>query len=422
MLKTTLRFAVAAAVLAAAAPALADSTPAMEAYYAGAAALSQAVLEPSPAQAQADWAKAEARLREAVALKPDYAEAFDKLGQALYNQGKVFDAVTALKHAVLIDPRFTEAWYDLGYAYEGLDTDRKLIAERHYILGIGTKQRMGWTFTYDDKTRKKLGKTELADAMNAYKEAMKVNPINDEKSLANAHFRLGVLQRDEAVKASEAAEAAGQPAEPDKVNLKEAMLNLEEANRLETDFPEARNELGRLYDIIGRYPEAIDQYDKAIQGHALFAEAFSNRGVAWWKAGNWDKALEDTRKAVELDANFAGGHYNFAEVVFARVQELRQDGNAGQRSVIHQEAQKAVDEYRIATELDPEFTAAWYGLAKAYRGYFDFANAEKTYQAILDKDKRQKRAKALLKELVKEEKAFTSHIPKQYRDDAKQGQ
>jgi tetratricopeptide (TPR) repeat protein len=233
---------------------------------------------------------------------------------------------------------------------------------------------------------------------------------------------LGVLLRDDAMAAVEAAEAAGLKADPDKANLKEAMEHLEEANRLNTDFPEARNELGRLYDIIGRYPEAIAQYDKAIQGHSQYAEAYSNRGVAWWKAGNWDRALEDTRKATEIDPQFAGGHYNFAEVVFARVQELRQDGTAGLRSVIHQEAQKAVDEYRIATELDPDLMPAWYGLAKAYHGYFDFDNAAKTYQAILDKDKRQKRAKALLKEVVKEQKAFTSHIPKQYRDDAQPAQ
>ncbi len=40
---------------------------------------------------------------------------------------------------------------------------------------------------------------------------------------------------------------------------------------------------------------------------------------------------------------------------------------------------KAVDEYRLATELDPSFMDAWYGLAKAYHGYFDYGNAAKTY-------------------------------------------
>jgi len=350
-----------------------------------------------------DWASAEAHFREAVRLKPDYADAWDKLGQALFNQEKVFDAVTALKHAVLIDPRMTEAWYDLGFSLENLDGEKQIKA--------------------DDKTRKKLGRSEVADAIAAYRKALDVSPVNDVPSLAKAQFRLGVLLRDEALKAADAAQAAAvSPAAavmPDQANLKEAMGHLEEAVRLVPDYPEARNELGRVYDLIGRYNAAIDQYSLAIRGQKDYAEAYSNRGVAWWKSGNWDKALEYCRKATEINPDFAGGHYNLAEVVFARVEELRLKGSDGDRSVIHPEAQKAVDEYLIATRQDPDLMAAWYGLAKAYHGYFDFANAEKTYAKIVEMDKRQKRAKALLKDVQKEEKAFVSHIPKQYRDDQK---
>ena len=403
MLKPLHRAIAAAAMLVLASAGWADDTDARQAYGAGNTDLQTAVKRPSRAQRLSDWASAEAHFREAVRLKPDYADAWDKLGQALFNQEKVFDAVTALKHAVLIDPRMTEAWYDLGFSLENLDGEKQIKA--------------------DDKTRKKLGRSEVADAIAAYRKALDVSPVNDVPSLAKAQFRLGVLLRDEALKAADAAQAAAvSPAAavmPDQANLKEAMGHLEEAVRLVPDYPEARNELGRVYDLIGRYNAAIDQYSLAIRGQKDYAEAYSNRGVAWWKSGNWDKALEDCRKATEINPDFAGGHYNLAEVVFARVEELRLKGSDGDRSVIHPEAQKAVDEYLIATRQDPDLMAAWYGLAKAYHGYFDFANAEKTYAKIVEMDKRQKRAKALLKDVQKEEKAFVSHIPKQYRDDQK---
>ncbi len=261
----------------------------------------------------------------------------------------------------------------------------------------------------DEKAKKKLAKTAASDAIGAYRKAISVDPPNDINARAKSHFRLGVLLRDAQVKAGK----------KDQANLKEAMLHLEAANKLLTDFPEARNELGRLYDIIGRYPEAVEQYDKAILGHKDYAEAYSNRGVAWWKLENWDRALEDTRKATEIAPRFAGGHYNFAEVIFARVQELRHKGRESDRSIIHLEAQKAVDEFRVATELEPDFMPAWYGLAKAYHGYHDYENAAKTYEKILAKDKRQKQAKALLKALKKEQQAYTKHIPKQFREDKK---
>lgn len=372
-----------------AAPLAADETPAMQAFFAGVSALQEAMIKPTLAQQQSGWKKAEEHFRQAVELKSDYADAYNKLGQSLFNQGRLFEAITEFKHAVAIDPRLTEAWYHLGYGFENI-TDEKKVSN-------------------DEKARKKLAKTAATDAINSYRKAVAVTPINDINALAKAHFRLGVLLRDAQVAKGAKGEA----------NFKQPMLHLEEANKLLTDFPEARNELGRLYDIIGRYPEAIEQYDKAILGHKQYAEAYSNRGVAWWKLGNWDKALEDCRKATEIEPEFAGGHYNFAEVIFARVQELRLKGNEGDRSIIHLEAQKAVDEFRVATERDPKLMAAWYGLAKAQHGYHDYEAATKTYEKILAMDKRQKQAKTLLKALKKEQQAYSKHIPKQFRDDKK---
>lgn len=368
----------------------ADETPAMEAFYKGVTALQEAAIKSTEPQRQSGWKKAEKYFREAIELKHDYSDAYGKLGQSLFNQGLAMEAVEEFRHAVKIDPRNTEAWYGMGYSYENLNADKRLEG--------------------DDKTKKKLGKSQAKDAIKAYLKAVEITPRNDINALAKSHFRLGVLLREQALKDAKPGE---------KANLKESIEHSEEAVKLITDYPEAYNELGRSYDIIGRYPEAIAMYDKAILGDKDYAEAYSNRGVAWWKAGNWDKALEDSRKAVTLAPRFAGGHYNFGEVVFARVQELRAKGLEGDRSLIHVEAQKAIDEFRVATELDPELTEAWYGLAKSYLGYHDFENAQKTYEAILAKDKKQKRAKAALKDLKKEAASYESHIPKQYRKEVK---
>lgn len=384
VLRTTLAF-----LLLLALPLAADETPARRAYFAGVDELQQAIVQPTLPQQRKHWEAAKKNFEQAIQLKPDYAEAYDKLGQALFNLGDVFGAITRFKQAVAIDPRLTEAWYDLGFAYENIVTDKRL--------------------KDDEKTRKKLAKTNVKEALAAYAKALAVQPENDILARARSHFRSGVLLRDQAIQAAQST-SGGQ------ANLKQAMLHLEAANKLNPDYPEARNELGRLYDLMGRYAEAVEQYDLAIRGDKNYAEAYSNRGVAYWKLGNWDNALRDTLKATQIAPRFAGGHYNFAEVIFARVQELRVKGGDPDRSVIHLEAQKAVDEYRIATELDPDFMPAWYGLAKAYRGYHDFVKAEETYKKILEMDKRQKAAKAALKELKKEMKELENHIPKQYRE------
>jgi tetratricopeptide (TPR) repeat protein len=335
--------------------------------------------------AEKNWKSAAKEFASAAEAKKNYWEAYCKWGIALYNQGHIFEAVTKFKEAVAMNPRYTEAWYNLGMGFENINNEIKI--------------------KDDDKAKKKIAKTQVIDAVAAYRQALAITPMNDERSVADSHYRLGVLLRD-----MELAKKGG-TATP---NMKEPMTELEAAVSMFPDFPEARNELGRVYDIIGRYAEAIDQYSKAIQGHAYFAQAYSNRGVAWWHDGNWDNALADCRQAVEIDPRFAGGHYNFGEVVFARVQEIKSDKKS---SLVHPEVQKAIDEYTLATRIDPTFMAAWAGLGKAYRAYHDFENAQKTYEHILQLDKRDKEAKQALKDMKLEQKELLKHIPKEYQSE-----
>ena len=338
------------------------------------------------ALAEKKWKDAAKRFEEAIELEKNYAEAWNNLGLALNNQGHVFEAVEKFKNAVKINPRYTEALYNMGLAYENLDKELKLKG--------------------DDKTIKKVQKTQYLLAVEAYQKALSITPQNDERAVADTHYRLGTLLRDLELKKDKKDQ-----------NFRDAIAHLEAALAIFPDTPECRNELGRTYDIIGRYPEAIEQFTKAIEGHKYYAQAYSNRGVARWHDGNWDLALADCRTAVEIDPRFAGGHYNFAELVFARVQVLSANGD---RSVVHQEVEKAIDEYKAAVALDPKLGAAWLGLAKAYWAYHDYDMAKATYEKILASDKRNQEAKQALKDIKAELKSYESHIPKQYQSgDAK---
>jgi tetratricopeptide (TPR) repeat protein len=82
-----------------------------------------------------DLIKARKALKRAIALKPDYAEAYNGLG--LSYQGFVFglvtygtryeDAVKAYKKAIQIKPDYAEAYYGLSKAYCGLEQYEKAI-------------------------------------------------------------------------------------------------------------------------------------------------------------------------------------------------------------------------------------------------------------------------------------------------------
>lgn len=441
----SLQILFAAALLAlGAGTARAEEDAAVSAYGEGVSALQEAAAAAGPQKLSA-WKRAEARFRKAVELKSDYAEAYGKLGQSLFNQGRAMEALTALKKAVAIDPRLTEAWVDMGFAFENMDSDRKLKG--------------------DEKTRKKIKKTSKAQAAEAYRNALDVRPVNDVYAVARAHYLLGALLHNQALASgslgevwNEMTKGPGLDVDGDKsaaylapasatassaaatsALLKQAMLHLEEANRLQANVPAYRYQLGFLYYSIGKNTEAIAQYDAAIRGRDDFAEAYSNRGLAWMKAGNWQRALDDTRRATETDPACSLCHHNLGWILFNRVQDLRLHAAEGERylapnkevpsrkdaftrmaqtgagSRVYPEAKKVVDEYRVAAELEPDNLWHLYGLAAAYRGFFDYENAAKIYEQILKRDKGQKLAKQAAKELAAEKKRFESHVPKQYR-------
>ncbi len=57
----------------------------------------------------------------------------------------------------------------------------------------------------------------------------------------------------------------------------------------------------------GDYEQAIEDYNKAIELDPDFAEAYYLRGVAYYVFDDPEQAIEDFTKAIELDPNFASG-------------------------------------------------------------------------------------------------------------------
>jgi cytochrome c-type biogenesis protein CcmH/NrfG len=102
------------------------------------------------AQKAKDWVE---KLKGAQALThkfPDHPVAWDTLGDAYYDQGKLDDAVTAYREAIKLKPDFAEAWLLLGSCYQD------------------------------------QGKND--DAVSAYREAIKLKP-----DYSDAWFSLGLI-------------------------------------------------------------------------------------------------------------------------------------------------------------------------------------------------------------------------------------
>ena len=68
----------------------------------------------------------------------------------------------------------------------------------------------------------------------------------------------------------------------------------------ELNNPAAYINRGVAYYSKGQYDQAISDYNKALEINPRYAEAYNNRGDAYLGKGQYDKSWEDVHKAQDL--------------------------------------------------------------------------------------------------------------------------
>ena len=69
---------------------------------------------------------------------------------------------------------------------------------------------------------------------------------------------------------------------------------------------------GLVYASAGQFDQSICDYNRAIELNPGFAEAYNNRGIAYGKSGRLSMAICDYDKSIELNPNFAEAYNNRA--------------------------------------------------------------------------------------------------------------
>lgn len=70
------------------------------------------------------------------------------------------------------------------------------------------------------------------------------------------------------------------------------------------------NERAIMYGEKGEYDLAISEFDKALEIDPLAAETYNNRGITYSKKGQYDLAISDFTKALGIKPDMAKAHYN----------------------------------------------------------------------------------------------------------------
>lgn len=160
----------------------------------------------------------------------------------------------------------------------------------------------------------------------------------------------------------------------------QAMLDFEDAVRLDPKCWRAVHNRGVLLAQTGEFAKAFDDFNRTIQIRPRFAKAYSNRAALLVVAGDLMPALVDYDRAIELDPDLAVAHRGRGRVCHflgrleeaighydAAVQLAPEDAYAvASRADLLTDLGRyveAAEQYERAVELDPQSAHAIRGLA-----------------------------------------------------------
>ena len=219
---------------------------------------------------------AEASYKRAIALKPNFAEAHNNLGNTLNNLGNLQEAEASFKYAIKLEPNYAEAYNNLGNTLKDLGKLQE--AEASFKYAIKLEPNNAEPHSNLGIVLEKHGKFEEAETSN--RKAIELNPNS-----AKAHNNLGVVL-----------EKFGR--------IEQAEASYKQAIELEPNYAEAYNNLGNTLKDLGKLQEAEANYKQAIKLKPDYAESHSNLANTLKKLGKLQEAEANYKQAIKLKPDF----------------------------------------------------------------------------------------------------------------------
>jgi Flp pilus assembly protein TadD len=200
-------------------------------------------------------------LERAVALKPDFPEAYNNLGHLLGQLGDADGAIHCYRQALRYNPKDVEVLNNLGNAYN--EAGRYADALDVYLTALELRPDKANVHNNLGVVLRRID--QLQEAETCFKNALMLNP-----DYADAHHNLGVLY-DQQGRSAEAAQSF----------LRSMELN--------PDNPALYSDLGKFLAGQKQLDQAIEAYDAALRLKPDFPAALWNRGLAYLMKGELEK-------------------------------------------------------------------------------------------------------------------------------------
>jgi len=251
---------------------------------------------------------AEENYRRALAIYPEFQDARVNLGMALVQQGRAAEALDFLEAAALKDQGNADLAVNLGTAYRGLGDDGR--AERAFrrALELDPDSSRAW----NNLGSLELKRGHVKEAIADLEKAVRLEP-----GMAVYRVNLG-----------DALTAASRP--------KEAAEHFEAAFRLDPSQPETHRGLGEVALARGDLEAAEREFRLSVASPQPSARASNFLGYLLTRKGRYAEAAEQYERAVELDPGLSDAHRSLGLLYAQRI------GNRD-RAVAHLKASLQID-------------------------------------------------------------------------------
>jgi protein O-mannosyl-transferase len=279
-----------------------------------------------------------ADFQRALQINSDFAEAHDNLGNALFQKGKMDEAIAHFQRALQINPDFADAHNGLGNALLRQGKVDEAIGQYQNALQINPD----FVVAHYNLGSALFQKGDVDGAMVHFQKALQINP-ND----PGAHNNFGNVLFESG-------------------NVDQAVAQYQRALRINPDFADAHNGLGNALLQQGQVAEAVAQYQTALQINPGFAEARNGLGNALLQQGKAEEAIANYQTALQINPGFAEAHNNLGA------------------ALLHQgRVDEAIADFQRALQINPDYAEACYNLGNAFRQKGSLDEAIANYQKAL---------------------------------------
>ena len=256
---------------------------------------------------QGRFGDAESCYRQAVQLRPGFAEAWLNLAVALKAQGRLDEAEVSCRQALYVRPAFVEALNNLGNIQLALG--RPADAESAYRQALGLRPQHLEALI--NLARVLLDRGRLTDAESTSRRAVELRP-----DLSATHNGLGLCLVTQE-------------------RFADAEVSFRQALERQPDQPETLNHLGNLHLRQGRPQDAEAFYRRALAIRPVFAEVHNNLGNCLQEQGRYAEAEASYRQALAIHPGYVAAYDHLGAALIAQGQAAAAEAAYRQALALH---------------------------------------------------------------------------------------